>query len=58
MLFFFFCREDLEVDDKTGGPESTAGAMYTSEQGTAAEVVMAEEQMYSLEFLISKSVFG
>lgn len=46
-MLIFFCHEDLEVDDETGGPESTAGAVYTSEQGTAAEVVMAEEQMCS-----------
>ena len=31
----FLCHEDIEVDDETGGPESTAGAMYTSGQGTA-----------------------
>lgn len=38
----FLCHENMEVDDETGGPESTAGAVYTSDQGTA-ETVMAEE---------------
>lgn len=38
----FLCHENMEVGDETGDPESTAGAMYTSDQGTA-EAVMAGE---------------
>lgn len=32
-LGIFLCHKATEVDGETGGPESTAGAMYKSELG-------------------------
>lgn len=42
----FLCHEDIEVDNETGGPESTAETVYTSEQGTAGALI-TKEQMCS-----------
>lgn len=58
MSFFdiFLCHKATEVDDEAGGPESTAGAMYTSEQGMK-RLSWLKRNMW-LGFLFSRSSSG